>query len=328
MKAALSSWGPELNELKQEGERAEEDFNVFLGRDGRGQSLREVQLIRQKLPTNYASRKSSLSTYHLLAWCKESEVKRWGCQNPVLEVREKDREAGWCGVLDLWESRDTERSVKALAKKGYLRWTWKTEERFASQRSEGSEGGRYCIYRSVGEGQNMVLFERPWWRLQTWVQWGLEGWLAGIMCRQETQEKLRFEMKVWSKPTVVKGRAWTHFCTSLGASKAVGMRWMERLKMTQRSLAQATEWMGYTQYFAQEYEWSRPWFTMPPTSKAQHIFQTQFGSRVQMGQDLDLPLTSQGDNFNLEKCDKIAKSTKTSYIHWEVRGMILFLLQH
>lgn len=47
-----------------------------------------------------------------------------------------------------------------------------------------------------------------------------------------------------------------------------------------------------------------------------------------MGQDLDLPLTSQGDNFNLEKCDKIAKSTKISYIHWEVRGMILFLLQH
>lgn len=46
----------------------------------------------------------------------------------------------------------------------------------------------------------------------------------------------------------------THFGTSLGDSKAVGVRWMEELKMTQRALAQATKWTGYTQHLAQENE--------------------------------------------------------------------------
>lgn len=41
------------------------------------------------------------------------------------------REAGWCGVVNLWDPRDAERSVKAPGKKGHLSWAWKTEE-FAS----------------------------------------------------------------------------------------------------------------------------------------------------------------------------------------------------
>lgn len=49
-------------------------------------------------------------------------------------------------------------------------------------------------------------------------------------------------------------------------------------------------------------------------------------NRVQMGWELQPPLTSQKENFNLWK-HRIVKSTKISYIHREVRGLIIFLLQ-
>ena len=41
----------------------------------------------------------------------------------ILSLREEDREAGWYGVVDLWEIKDAQGSVRLQG--GHLNWAWK-----------------------------------------------------------------------------------------------------------------------------------------------------------------------------------------------------------
>lgn len=85
-----------------------------------------------------------------------------GGQNITPELREEGREAGVHGVMDVWDPRDAQRSVKTPVEKGHLSWSWETEEEFAGLRNEGSKGGGYNIYKDIEEGLHMVTGERPW----------------------------------------------------------------------------------------------------------------------------------------------------------------------
>lgn len=92
---------------------------------------------------------------------KSLEIERWSGQNAAAELREECGEAGWCEVMDVWDPRVAQRSVKTPAEKGHLSWSWETKE-FASLRNEGSKSGSYSIYKDIEERLHMVIGERPW----------------------------------------------------------------------------------------------------------------------------------------------------------------------
>lgn len=61
---------------------------------------------------------------------------------------------------------------------------------------------------------------------------GVESPLAGLMCCWDSERRVcsKFAAEGWKELN-----EHTHFGTSLGDSKAVGVRWMEELKMSQRT---------------------------------------------------------------------------------------------
>lgn len=114
----------------------------------------------------------------------------------ILSLREEDWEAGWYGVVGLWELKDAQGSVKPPGRRPFELALEDCGGPLTSWRKVVKVGG--TLYMKAWRNMWFLRDHTKLFGFDPWIQWGtlqfdcMKHWLAGVMWRQETQEKLWF----------------------------------------------------------------------------------------------------------------------------------------